>query len=66
MIWLLVCSKGCVENKEVLGEQLGTLLDAMEQEKEAVQDALDACVAITEEMSINYSVISANLPSQES
>jgi len=55
-----------VENKEVLGEQLGTLLDAMEQEKEAVQDALDACVAITEEMSINYSVISANLPSQES
>lgn len=45
---------------------VGFLLDAVEQEKKAVQDALDACDTITEEMSINYTVISANLPSQES
>ena len=29
-----------------------------------MQDALEACDTITKEMSINYTVISANLPSQ--
>lgn len=49
----------------MLGKHLGFLLDTMEYGNKAMQDALDACDTITKEMSINYTVISENLPSLE-
>lgn len=68
--WLLASGPpwggGGVVTTEVFGKHLGFLLDTMEKGKKAMQDTLDACDTTTKEMSINYTVISANLPSPES